>query len=379
MVGRTSVTPRTIAIANPDSLRWKAYAAALATLEGHAADVSVVPWTEVISRRGNLDGLAVFDHQPAIVRLESPGRDWDVYRQMLHAADDDARWLTLPYVKGRLVAPSVFHRGFVRVLTRLDQSFADRPHLRPTAAPLDVATMFDKKATCARLDRAGIPIPETWFDVPKDGQAILDGLRECRWPTAYVKLNSGSSADGIAVVRVGRGEPEAISSVLCRGDHFYSSRRLTRTTGHALLQLLNFLAAEGVCVQRGIRMAQVDGLNADVRVVVIHGTPSFTIFRLSAGPMTNLHLGGMRGQTARCQSLIPPRQWLDGLDACIEAAALFDSAVCGVDLVFELGTMRPYVLEVNAFGDFFPGLTDECGRSVYEVEIERQGENRKHP
>jgi hypothetical protein len=28
------------------------------------------------------------------------------------------------------------------------------------------------------------------------------------------------------------------------------------------------------------------------------------------------------------------------------------------------------VLEVNAFGDFFPHLTDEKGRSVHRVEIE---------
>jgi hypothetical protein len=28
------------------------------------------------------------------------------------------------------------------------------------------------------------------------------------------------------------------------------------------------------------------------------------------------------------------------------------------------------VLEVNAFGDFFPGLTDGTGRSVHAAEIE---------
>jgi glutathione synthase/RimK-type ligase-like ATP-grasp enzyme len=117
-------------------------------------------------------------------------------------------------------------------------------------------------------------------------------------------------------------------------------------------------------------MAQLEGVNFDVRVVVIHGEPAFTIFRLSPNPMTNLHLGGRRGDVARCRAGIPTRAWLDGLDHAVEAARLYDSAIVGVDLLFESGYLRHYVLEVNAFGDFFPNLTDDRGRSVHRVEIE---------
>ena len=95
-----------------------------------------------------------------------------------------------------------------------------------------------------------------------------------------------------------------------------------------------------------------------------------TIFRLSVHPMTNLHLGGRRGEFARCRAAVPTRTWLDALDHCAEAAACFDSAVAGVDLLFERGFGRHYVLEVNAFGDFFPGWTDAAGRSVHAIEIE---------
>jgi glutathione synthase/RimK-type ligase-like ATP-grasp enzyme len=123
-------------------------------------------------------------------------------------------------------------------------------------------------------------------------------------------------------------------------------------------------------------MAQIDGCNFDVRVIVIHGKPAFTVFRLSHLPMTNLHLGGHRGDVAGCRAAIPPRVWLDGLDACVEAAACFDSESVGVDLLFEAGYHRHYVLEVNAFGDFFPNLVDESGRSVHRVELEGQGAGR---
>jgi glutathione synthase/RimK-type ligase-like ATP-grasp enzyme len=117
-------------------------------------------------------------------------------------------------------------------------------------------------------------------------------------------------------------------------------------------------------------MAQVDGQNFDVRVVCVYGKPVCSVFRLSSLPMTNLHLGGRRGDWDRCRAAIPTREWLDALDHCAEAAACFDSAVAGVDLLFETGYRRHYVLEVNAFGDFFPGWLDGAGRSVHSYEIE---------
>jgi hypothetical protein len=103
--------------------------------------------------------------------------------------------------------------------------------------------------------------------------------------------------------------------------------------------------------------------------VCVHGQPVASIFRLSPHPMTNLHLGGRRGDFTHCRAAIPTRAWLDALDHCTEAAGSFDSTVAGVDLVFEHGFRRHFVLEVNAFGDFFPGWTDAGGRSIHALEI----------
>jgi hypothetical protein len=98
---------------------------------------------------------------------------------------------------------------------------------------------------------------------------------------------------------------------------------------------------------------------------------------LSPRPMTNLHLGGRRGDPERCRAAIPDRVWLDALDHCAEAASAFRSTVAGVDLLFEPGFRRYCILEVNAFGDFFPGWKDRDGRSIAAIEMEetarRQG------
>jgi hypothetical protein len=393
--------PRYVIIASPESKRWQAYSRELTAFwaeRGVRPPVELVPWSLIVPRDGNLDGLAPFD-EPALVRIDSPSRDFEVMKQLLQAGERNVGrfskpchtdWAQLPYRKGELVRPGLLARGFERVLHGLRRALDGRPHLRPLACPLAVARMFDKNATCQRLREAGIPTPpflepfaiSNWDGLPTptwDGfqnrptptpEQLLEAIRLKGWPSAYTKLNSGFSAVGIAVVHASAPEPWAITTLIRLDDRYYNTRRLQRPSGDKLNDVLAFLIREGVCVQQGIRMPQIDGQNFDVRVVVIHGRPAFTIFRLSSQPMTNLHLGGRRGRPDLCRAAIPTRAWLDAVDHCLEAAALFPSAVAGVDLLFERGFQRHYVLELNAFGDFFPGLIDEDGRSVYRAEIE---------
>ncbi len=371
--------PRYVLIANPGTKRCAAYEAELAAYWGQrgiAPGLEIVPWSEVVGRDGYLDELAAFD-RPAIVRLESPGKDPAVARLLLAAgarADGSAErdWASFEIPKGLLLRPGLLHRGFRRILEGLRRSFDARPHLAPTACPLAVATMFDKTATCKILSDAAVPVPDM-LGSGIDMSAVVHDLMLFRdWPTAYVKLNTGSSATGIVVLQPNELDRPAfgITSIARIQGEFYNSRRLHRVSGDDLRRTVQFILDEGAIVQRGIPMAQIDGQNFDVRVVCIHGRPAASIFRLSSNPMTNLHLGGRRGDPARCRAAIPPRAWLDAVDHCLEAAACFDSAVAGVDLVFERGYRRHYVLEVNAFGDFFPGWKDPQGRSIHAIEIE---------
>ena len=366
---------RYILIANPGTKRCETFRAEFAACRA-SAELEVVPWAEVVPRDGNLDDLPAFD-TPAVVRLESPGKDDSVTRLLLEAGarDDPSEpprdWRSLELTKGLLVRPGLLHRGFYRVLRGLRTSFDARPHLMPTACPLAVAEMFDKTATCRRLEAAGVPVPEWIEDRLSLPGTVIEHTLSRGWQTAYVKLNTGSSATGIVQIHPSR-ERQAvgITTLAEIGGQFYNSRLVRSVTGLELGAAVRFIIAEGAIVQRGIPMAQLDGQNFDVRVVCLYGKPVATIFRLSHHPMTNLHLGGRRGDHDRCRAAIPTREWLDALDHCSDAAGCFDSAVAGVDLLFERGFRRHYVLEVNAFGDFFPGWTDTGGRSIHALEIE---------
>lgn len=373
--------PRYVLIANPGTTRCETYRRELAAFWAArqvVPEVELVPWAAIVPRDGNVDGLPAFD-RPGIVRLESPGKDDGVTRLLLEAGarDDPAEpphdWRAVPMPKGLLLRPGLWYRGFCRVLHGLRQSFNARPHLAPTACPLAVAEMFDKTATAAKLHAAGVPVPE-WMPperFPPGAVAFHYAIRETGWPIVYTKLNTGSSATGIVV---GYHQPDAgswgLTTLVTLNGAFCSTRRVRRVQDVELVACLRFLRQEGAIVQRGIPVAQIDGQNFDVRVVCVYGKPAASIFRLSSLPMTNLHLGGRRGDFARCRAAIPTRDWLDALDHCADAAGCFDSAIAGVDLVFERGFARHYVLEVNAFGDFFPGWTDARERSVHSLEIE---------
>ncbi len=356
---------RHIVIADPDSKRWLAYER---ELHDFAIDVAVVPWRDVVLQRGNLDHLAAFD-APASLRLESYGRDFEIVKMLLQIGSDDGGFAGLAPRKGWLVRPGLQERGFAQVLLGLKQSFDAMPHLRPSACPLAIREMFDKTATSRRLAAANITTPAT-VTPPETPDELLDKLRQQRWRTAYVKLNASAAAMGIVVVHPLDPAPWGVSSMVRLDGEWHNTRRLQRLDGAELRAALAFLLREGCIVQQGVPLAQIEGHQFDLRVVMLHGEPAFTIFRLSTGPMTNLHLGGGRGDHDRCRAAIPTRHWLDALDLCAHAARLHRSDVIGIDVVFDRASLRPSLLELNAFGDFFPGLVDEQGRSVHRRQIE---------
>jgi len=153
---------RYISVCNPEGKRWQAYSRELNHFwrdRGFIPEVEVIPWAGVAPRDGKVNGLAALN-PPALVRLESPGRDFEVMKLLLQAgvreaADGDSTdWSRLTYQKGRLIRPGLLHRGFCRVLGGLRRSFDERPHLRPSACPLAIAELL---AVSRDLSRPRMP------------------------------------------------------------------------------------------------------------------------------------------------------------------------------------------------------------------------------
>lgn len=362
-------------LVNADSLRWQHYGTALREHWGaQLPPIHIIDWRDVIERDGHIASL--LPEQPTQFRMGSPARGFDIVRGLLRAGQrslGEAVTDWVPPRPGWLPAPGLLHAGFCHVLQgvqhSLDQHTAWLPPAPAASLCDDIATMFDKSRTSETLAAAGLPVPD-WFRPPKTVEALFDALRTRRMQYVFVKLNAASSASGIVVLQhhPTRGWL-GLSTVAAIHGHYHNTRRLQRLAGDDLKATLQFLLDQGATVQKAIRKQSVDGQNFDVRIVVMCGEIAATIFRASPHPITNLHLGGQRAAAARALAALSRRAWLDALDDAVSAAAMFSTPTVGVDMLFERGTCRHAIIEVNAFGDFFPHWANDQGQSVYALQV----------
>lgn len=181
---------------------------------------------------------------------------------------------------------------------------------------------------------------------------------------AFVKLAHGSSASGVLAVETGAGGRIRATTSVERAPSgaLHNSLRLRRYEDERVIgAIVDALAPDGLHIERWLPKASQQGRSADLRVVVIAGRATHAVVRTAAGPLTNLHLGGARGDLDAAVAAVTAAggHWeTDALAVCERAAAAFPRTLCvGVDLLPALGWRGFAVGEVNAFGDLLPRLT----------------------
>ncbi|MFG3042950.1 STM4014 family protein [Streptomyces sp. NPDC048330] len=309
----------------------------------------VVSWPEVL--RGEARFAA-----GETVRLDSPGED-PVADRLLRDVDDPARVEGSGLWYARFTAAVA---GLARTVAESGAALVDDPG--------ELSLLFDKRLGHERLRAAGVPVPVS----PTSGAAapVVRGWADVRELTGrpglrrvFVKLAHGSSASGVLAVETnGAGRFQATTSVeRGPGGRLFNSLRVRRYTGESeIAPIVDALAPDGLHVERWLPKATQEGRAADLRVVVIDGRATHAVLRTSRSPMTNLHLGGARGDLAAARAAITAAggRWEEALGVCERAAAAFPGTRCvGVDLLPAAGWRRFAVGEVNAFGDLLPGLT----------------------
>ncbi|MFD3534118.1 STM4014 family protein [Streptomyces sp. NPDC058664] len=366
--------PRLVVVGDPAGRRVAFFQAALRTAGLPGA--RVVSWPEV------LRGSARFVSGET-VRIDSPGEDAEADR-LLRDVDDPAR------VEGT----GLWYGRFTDAVAGLARSVAEAGAAL-VDDPAELAGLFDKRLSHGLLAAAGVPVP----DSPTSGPAapVVRGwehlgslMAEADMRRVFVKPAHGSSASGVLALETnGAGRVQATTSVERGPDgRLFNSLRVRRYTGEReVAALVDALAPDGLHVERWLPKASQDGRAADLRVVVIDGRATHAVVRTSRSPMTNLHLGGARGDldAARAAIAAAGGRWTDALDVCERAAAVFPGTRCvGVDLLPGTGWRRFAVGEVNAFGDLLPGLTGLPGSGAegldtYAAQVAAQfPEARKH-
>ena len=372
---------RFILIAPPDSPRVTAFAAALNRRD--LAPPIVVDSADIFAEKITLSEVV---RAGDIVRIESPGRDWAIEKQLLTRGaiqmetEPQFRALSasqvrdLEFDKGRLWPSRQWFHGLSWLLQTLAAQLADCPLHRLMGAPADALTMFDKPKCHARLSSGGIAVAPT-LDAPRDFDELIDRMQRANWSRVFVKLAHGSSAMGVVALQINGAQIRATTTaemVVAQGEtRLYNSRRLrVYREWNEVRALINALCRERVHVEKWLPKASLRGQTCDARVVVIGGKAWDGVTRLSAGPLTNLHLGNARASLDELQNAMPTPTWDAAIADCERALRLFpNSLMAGVDLMFGAGFRGHAILELNAWGDLLPTVWRE-GEDAYGAQIE---------
>jgi len=375
------VTRPFLLIGNPANRRVTMFQAALAA-QG-LPPAHVVGWADLIAPGAPAAVLGELPASATFVRIDSTGEDDEVERALLRRGEPAARaegyaavgarpLATIPRELGRILYPRQHHLGFLAVLDELARVFATRPAWRVLQPPAAIAQLFDKRETSAAWSALGIPVPDVLPGGPvREPEDLRARMRAVGWSTVFVKVASASSASCLAIFTHDAGDEHAITTVEDTGRARYNTRKLQRITGRrALDRLLGFLLAEGAQVERAIPKAQLGDHWFDLRVVAIDGATPFAVVRMAPHPITNLHLGGQRGDLEALRARIAPAAWDAAMASCVAVQRASGAFHVGVDLMFEPDLRAHRVIEGNAFGDLLPNLTRD-GLDVHGWQIDR--------
>ncbi|HTE19485.1 MAG TPA: STM4014 family protein [Armatimonadota bacterium] len=348
----------------------------------------LVPWLELLRRRVQ---LAQVVRRGDGVRIESPGRNWEVERALLErGADvsDEAPFARISPAmarelcpdRGRIVCSRQWYLGFRSVLEQIERELSECPRHTRMQEPGEIARMFDKPECQAGLRAAGVPVPRT-LGVPESYEELLARMEQTDCRRVFVKLAHGSSASGVVAYQTDGVRHQAMTTVetVRSGGELllYNTRRLRLYRDPCgIAELVDALCRHRVHAEQWLPKAGISGHTFDLRVLVIGGRVRHMVPRLSRTPMTNLHLLNRRGDLEAVRERLRVEAWEAMRETCRRAAAHFPRSLhAGLDVLISPDFRRHAVLEVNAFGDLLPGITCD-GRDTYADELAAVGATR---
>ncbi|MER7419906.1 STM4014 family protein [Micromonospora peucetia] len=338
---------RLTVVGNPDNRRVDLFTRAV--LDAGLPRPTVLPWADVLTG-------ATPPAAGALVRVDSPGEDAEVNRLLRRSAT--------PARHGELVGLADTYAGLLRGLDRVAAGGAELLN-----DPADVAVLCDKRRCHARLSAAGVPVPAALPPV-HGWEQLRAAMAAARWSRVFVKPAHGSSAAGVVALAVAGRRIQAVTTIEVTPAGLFNSLRPRRYTDEAeVAGIVDRIAGEGLHVERWLPKAGLGDRVVDVRVVTVAGRPTHAVVRAARGPLTNLHLGNVRGDLAELRAAAGPAAWAAAMRTCERIAGCFPRTLqVGIDLMFLVGWRRHAVAEVNAFGDLLPGvLTD--GRDTYAEQV----------
>ncbi len=327
--------------------------------------------------------LGRFDPMPplSVVRIETPGRDWETYKLLLKHGCAVARQQGYPALengsidrliddRGWLIRPRQAHLGYLQLLKELDSHLTSRG-AQQMQSVTEIALCYDKPACQAHLGRHGVPSP-----LSLGSPANYDELRALvgTHQRVMVKLAHGSGAAGCLAIHYSNGRARGIttvSQVRVEGEMrlYHSKWPVLLASEWEVAELVDRLCVEKVQAEVWLPKAQLHGSNIDLRVVTIGGVPRHRVVRSSHSVFTNLSLYSTRGSMKAVVERMGPEAYQSVRETCASVAAAFPAShTLGIDVLIRPDWQRINVLEVNAFGDLLVNELDR-GEDTYTATL----------
>lgn len=338
----------------------------------------IISWDRVLS--GSNDWAAGIEPGSS-VRIDSPGQNFAVEKALLArgicASSDFTHFslkqiMALPHEKGRILALNQWYRGWKRALQDVEERLRVL-HVNYFNPPGDIARMFKKTLCNRQLHKAGIPVPPI-LGRPSGFDSVIELMRLARCRRVFLKPDYSSSASGIVAFEMDSRRHQAFSSIeMVREDgelKLFNSRRIRRYEKPAeIRELIDAICREDVYLERWLPKVGLAGKRLDLRMLVIGGVTRQVVVRMSEHPMTNLHLGAMRGDLSSLQKMMGEEAWNSAKATAEKTMQEFPQSLYGgIDMLISPGWEKHFVLEVNAFGDFLPGALWQ-GMDPYSLEL----------
>lgn len=361
----------------PGSRRTQLFQEALARAGRPAA--RVVSFVELLRDETSIASLVSAE---TVVRVDSPGKDFETERALLHAGCEAAAGerfagiaheeiARLEFERGRILYPRQWYLGLCKALRMVESQLPDCALMNSFE---EIALMFDKPRCQELLQSHGIPIARGLGEIESFAD-LRERMAETRCARVFIKLAHGSSASGMIAYQTNGAKHRATTTVEVekRGDmlRLYNSRciRSHEDVGE-IEQLVDELCRHRVYVERWLPKAGIDGNTFDLRIVVIARRAMHAVVRLGRHPMTNLNLLGGRGNLEHVRQRIGSDGWAAIQRTCerVMTVCFPRSLYAGIDLRISPDYRHHHVLEVNAFGDLLPDVFFD-GKDTYESEL----------
>ncbi len=356
--------------------RVKAFVDCLKEMDIH--NYQVISWLDVLQ---DISILEKNLKENTIIRIEPPEKDLEIYRLILGFSGEKGGVSSqeienIDFSNYQIVAPAQWYEGFTLVLEAIDKILSQNNNIYCMNHFKEAIQMMDKSRTYEILEKEvskyNYKLPVR-YKTPDNYEGFVD-MYGHKVFKCFIKLRYGSGGTGVIAYKNNPrlGDERIFTSLnyeIVDGNRiFYSNSKVNVYQDKTKIkELLDWVLHNGAHIEDWIPKPAYNGYFFDTRVFVLSQKVQYVISRLSKTPITNLHLKNRRVEDIDFIS----KDHLENIKLAAEDVmkVYHQSWYAGIDIISSRSG-KPYVIDVNPFGDLFHHLLG-TDKNIHYLEIKK--------